>query len=421
MRRLFFSLLLLSLLPLGFALLVWFSLEPTPRVEVANSLTHQDIERARQIIAKNNPYRLKAGALHILNLSEKDLSLAANYLIRNLGSGGAIITLLPGELKLQASIQLPENPVNPYVNLDLTIAETQGKTSISKLYIGQVPVPGRLADIVLIEIMQYLFHHEDRQLIKDTIKKLSLSKGHMQIHYKWKPELIAKVKSHLISPQDKDRLRRYYKKMAELTRQPGLKHRSSVMFIMRPLFAHAQLQSKNGDPIAENRAALTVLAAYVMPRSFNALMPNISDLPLPRRFTLTLDRRKDFVEHFVGSAALAATGDAQLADAVGLYKEVADSKGRSGFSFTDLAADRAGTRFGEIATTSHGHARRVQQLLASGATEMDLMPKVNDLPENMTEKAFKQRFGKIGSPEFNKVKQQIEQRIAACRLYRETS
>jgi len=61
----------------------------------------------------------------------------------------------------------------------------------------------------------------------------------------------------------------------------------------------------------------------------------------------------------------------------------------------------------------------VQQLLASGAQERDLMPRVDDLPENMTAREFKQRFKEIGSPAFNRLKQQIEQRIAACRLYRE--
>jgi len=126
MRRLFFSLLFLLLLPLGLALLAWLSFEPVPQVAVADTLTHQDVARAREILAQNNPYRLKADALHILSLSEKDLSLAANYLIRNIGSGGVIIKLTPNQLKLRASIQLPENPVNPYVNLDVLITESEG-------------------------------------------------------------------------------------------------------------------------------------------------------------------------------------------------------------------------------------------------------------------------------------------------------
>ena len=33
-------------------------------------------------------------------------------------------------------------------------------------------------------------------------------------------------------------------------------------------------------------------------------------------------------------------------DAIGVYKEVRDSRGGSGFSFNDMAANRAGTRFG---------------------------------------------------------------------------
>ncbi len=420
MRRLFFSLLLLSLLPIGLGLLVLLALEPAPKIEVAAALTHRDIDRARKIIARNNPYRLKAGALYNLRLSENDLTLAANYLIKNRAAGGALVKLSPGKLHLQASFKLPDNPVNPYINLQLIVAETKGKTTVSELHIGQLPVPGRLAGFVLVEVMRYLLHSKDRQLIKDTIKKITFSNGYMQVVYKWKPELIAKVKSRLISPQNKDRICSYYRKMAELTRQPGLRHRSSLMFILRPLFVYAQQRSKGGDPVAENRAALTALAAYVLPKSFNALMPCTSDLPRPRRFVLNLDRRKDFVEHFVGSAALAAMGDARLADAVGLYKEVADSKGRSGFSFTDLAVDRAGTRFGEIATGSAVDARKVQALLAGGAREKDLLPKVRDLPENMTAKAFKQRFEKIGSPAFNQLKQQIEWRIDALELYRKT-
>ncbi len=422
MRRPLFSLLLLLLLlPLGLGLLLLFALEPVPKIKATGSLTHQDIERARQIIAQHNPYRLKAGALQRLVLSEKDLTLAANYLIKNTGAGegGAVIRLRPGRLHLKATVRLPESPAGDYINIQLTIAEEQGKTRVSELYIGSVPVPGPLADFVLVEMMRYLLHTEERVLIEETIKRLSFLHGTMQILYRWQPEWITRIKSRLIPPQERARIRSYYSKMAELTRQPGLRQRVSLMYIMRPLFAYARQRSENSDPVAENRAALVVLAAYVMPRVFSALMPEVSDLPRPRRFVLTLNRRKDFVEHFVGSAALAATGDARLADAVGLYKEVADSKRRSGFSFTDLAADRAGTRFGEIATASPGQARRVQQLVASGAREEDLMPSVHDLPENMTAEAFRLRFNRIGSPAFNALRQQIEQRIAACRLYRE--
>jgi len=312
----------------------------------------------------------------MLILEEKDLNLAANYLLKNIGTGGVQIELTPGRFNLQASIALPKNPIKPYLNLALTIDEKHGNANIVELHVGQISVPGRLAELIFFELIQNIFPSEDQRLFKDVIKDLSLSTGKLQITYEWKPELISEVKSRLISPQDKERIRSYYRKLAEITRQPELKKRPSAIQLMKPLFMHAQSRSKNGNPIIENRAALIVLAAYVVPGEFSTLMPKTSDLPMPRRFTLTLNQRKDFAEHFLLSAAIAATGDAILADAVGLYKEVADSKGKSGFSFTDLAADRAGTRFGETATASFGHAHKIQQLFSEGVKEGDFMPKV---------------------------------------------
>ena len=419
MRFILRTLLLLSLPLLAVAALVWFGLEPAPRIMPSQALSHRDVERARQIIARHDPRRLETGARNTLTLGEQDLNLAANYLIKTYGEGGARIRLQPDRLRLQASIRLPDNPINPYLNLTLAVEETGGDANIRSLRIGRVPVPGRLAELVLAEMAQHLLRTEDQQLFRDVIKELSLSDGRLRITYEWSPELISELKSRLISPQDNERIRSYYGRLSEISRQPGLKRRLSVMAFLRPLFAHARARSVNGDPVAENRAAILVLAAYVRPGSFSTLMPKTSDLPMPRRRTLTLERRKDFAEHFLISAALAAAGDATLSDAVGLYKEIADSKGRSGFSFTDLAADRAGTRFGEITTASARQARRAQQLLAGPAVESDIIPKVRDLPEHMNEREFKRRFGHIGSPGFRKLKQKIERRIAACRLYRD--
>ena len=49
----------------------------------------------------------------------------------------------------------------------------------------------------------------------------------------------------------------------------------------------------------------------------------------------------------------------RLSDVIGLYKEIEDSRGGSGFSFNDIAADRAGTRFGEKAVASEDSARGI--------------------------------------------------------------
>jgi hypothetical protein len=149
-----------------------------------------------------------------------------------------------------------------------------------------------------------------------------------------------------------------------------------------------------------------------------AIVPDAKDWPRPATRTVTLNGRTDFPQHFTVSAALAAHAGAPLSDAIGLYKEVDDSRQGSGFSFNDIAADRAGTRFGEIATQSPASARGLQRRVKMGIRESDLMPETADLPEFMPEAEFKRRYGGIGAPSYQRMMQDIERRVAACRLYR---
>ena len=117
------------------------------------------------------------------------------------------------------------------------------------------------------------------------------------------------------------------------------------------------------------------------------------------------------------SAALAANTGGPFADSVGIYKEVSDSRGGSGFSFNDIAADRAGSRLGELAERRET-ARRLQERLAGPLKERDVMPATSDLPEFMPEPEFKRRFGGIGEPAYARMMAEIEKRIAELSLYR---
>ncbi len=133
---------------------------------------------------------------------------------------------------------------------------------------------------------------------------------------------------------------------------------------------------------------------------------------------VTLAGRTDFPQHFTISAALTATAGSPLSDAVGLYKEVDDARRGSGFSFNDIAADRAGTRFGALAMAGPDARARLETVLARGLREADLIPDVRDLPEFMAEPEFLRRFGGVGAPPYRRMMADIEQRIAALPLYR---
>jgi tetratricopeptide (TPR) repeat protein len=190
----------------------------------------------------------------------------------------------------------------------------------------------------------------------------------------------------------------------------------SLARLMPPLFGLAIERGAQGDQTRENRAAIVVLALYATGQPLDRVVPAAAGWRKPAGRTVTLGGRDDFPKHFLVSAALAAEAGSPLADAIGVYKEVEDSRGGSGFSFNDIGADRAGVRFGEVASRSLPRARTLARALAAGVPESDFMPDVSDLPEFMPEAEFKRRFGGLDSPGYAKMIAKIDQRVDATPL-----
>ena len=143
--------------------------------------------------------------------------------------------------------------------------------------------------------------------------------------------------------------------------------------------------------------------------------------PVIRTSGVRLGGRGDLAQHFALSAWLAATGGEGLSDLAGLYKELKDAQGGSGFSFTDLAADRAGSRFGEACTRSPAWAGAFQSRLAGIGKSDRFFPAIGDLPEFMAQAEFQRRFGGVGQPAYQRMEAEIERRIAGLAIYREPS
>jgi len=188
--------------------------------------------------------------------------------------------------------------------------------------------------------------------------------------------------------------------------------------LIAPLFGLAAARSEGGDPVAENRAALLVLAFFANGRGLQAIVPAAASWPRPAPRAVLLAGRQDLAKHFAISAAISAHSGAPLADAIGLYKELEDARGGSGFSFDDLAADRAGTRFGELAAGGRGAARALQRRVLAGGAAQGLLPPVADLPGGLQEREFVRRYGGVGAPAYERELERIDGRIDALPLYR---
>ena len=411
--RLLFYLFLLA--PLVMGTIGWLALSESSLAFGAKELTHQDIARAKQILRRYDPRHSRAGRTRHIALTEQDLNLAANYALQTYAGGGAHIDLLQNEAAVSVSARIPYFRIKPFVNLRAKVLATSPIPQITNLTVGRVPIPDLLSGWLFKQVATIALSSADIELAQDTLQSVRILGGQVLVSYRWHPRLVDAVRDNIIAMHDRDALNAYHAKLAELTAR-GVGSTGSLATFLPQFAALAASRSRTGQAVEENRAMLLVLGAWASGHGLRAFVPDAA--VRPKRFRLTLHRRRDLARHYLISAALAVGGDSLLADAVGLFKEVSDSNRGSGFSFTDLAADRAGTRFGDLATRSEADARRLQMALASQLNDRDLMPVASDLPEHLSEAEFSRRYIAIGSPAYQLLIDEIERRLDATPLIR---
>ncbi|HAK63583.1 MAG TPA: hypothetical protein DCO82_10135 [Alphaproteobacteria bacterium] len=132
---------------------------------------------------------------------------------------------------------------------------------------------------------------------------------------------------------------------------------------------------------------------------------------------VTIQGRHDLVQHYLTSAGLQLAAGVNVANVIGEFKEIADTlRGGSGFSFSDIAADRAGVVLAQKAGDAK-HAYRMQAVLSRVKQESDYFPDISGLPDNMTQAEFESRYGNVDSARYRSLMADIERRIASVPAY----
>lgn len=412
-------LLLIFTLPLLAVGLVYLAIDDTAVVQGQALLTPAHVERARWLLARHDPRTMRAGVLRSIVVSEADLDLAANYLLNQYGKSASRVVLHDGSINVRASLNLPINPIGRFINLDLSLRETGALPRIDALRLGRVPIPGFVGNWLLQQALDRLQQTDRLAAAADVIRQVRTRDGFLMVDFEWNDATPGRLQAALVGQEEQARWRVYQEHMVALAAQPAVGRVVSLDRLLGPLLQLAQERGgASGDAAQESRSALIVLAFYVNGKGLSALVPQARDWPMAKRHVVTLAGRTDLTQHFTISAALAATAGSPLADVVGLYKEMDDARGGSGFSFNDLAADRAGTRLGALAVSGAAGQSRLRKAVVAGLQENDLIPEVRDLPEFMRQDEFVRRFGGVGQPRYQAMVQRIEQRLAALPLYR---
>jgi hypothetical protein len=190
--------------------------------------------------------------------------------------------------------------------------------------------------------------------------------------------------------------------------------------LLQAAFPSSETHRGGLSSIEQNRAAILAfgialghskIARFTGLKSDSALVQNAVAVT---QGTI-LNGRSDWPRHFAVSAALAVLGHPIVSDAGGLMKEQLDTltKG-SGFSFGDLAADRAGVRFALAATRSDSAADAMQARLQSGFAQKDFFPLDIPFPENLSMDEFRHNFGNVGSERYQATVKQIDAALERC-------
>jgi hypothetical protein len=404
------------LFPLAVVAAIYLAIDLQPTVRRATEITPANIQRARQILEQNDPRKAASRTRQALTINQQDLDLAANYLAHFYANGGARLALRSGKIDLTASLRPPKIPFVFYFNIAAILSGGSTSLQFEELRVGRLPIPGFVGNWLMTQVGVRLIGKEIFDATNNSIKQVEIKNGQLIVAYEWPANQAGKLSAPVFSPDDQERLRVYQERLALINSAPKTKS-ISLAELLVALFELAASRSQQSSGVAENRAAIIALAFYTNGNSLGTLIPAAANWPRPSDRQVTLSGRDDFAKHFIVSAVLAASAGSPVANSVGVYKEIADSRGGSGFSFNDIAADRAGTRFGELAANI-ATAKKLQQRLVAGVTEKDLMPATADLPEFMQEAEFKRRFGGVDAPEYKKMMANIERRIAALSLYK---
>lgn len=187
--------------------------------------------------------------------------------------------------------------------------------------------------------------------------------------------------------------------------------------LLERAFIYAEDNSHGTDPVFPNQAAILALGvllgddqvAWVARRELD-WGRNEQREALRRR--VTLHQRNDLSMHFWVSAALTVLSDQHRALTVGLAKELSDATGGgSGFSFVDMAANKAGIRFAVVATRNASSARSVQARIRDGVNQHHFMPDISDLPEGIPVDLLEAVYGGLLGETTRMILAEIDRRI----------
>lgn len=406
-------------------------LDTAPAVMRTAALSPQDIDRVRDLTRRADPRGVPRDTSTLLVAPATDVDLVVHEAASRLLLGAARVQMRPTAADIRLSARVPRIELPLWLNVTATVHESpQGLPTLAALRVGRLPVPPALATWAARLAARRTGLEDALHTGLAMVQAVTLDAGGATARLRWDPRFADSLRSMLVPASMQAPLRAYAERLATVVSvprgdEPVALHRVvSAMFQLAAARSWAAIERAGGSPTqpddqalaiaaTENRAALLTLALYTVGQPLPRLVPAAHDWPQPRVRPVLGAGREDHPQHLLVSAVLAAEGGGRLADAIGVLKEVGDRGGAgSGFSFDDLAADRAGLRLGQRAVRD---PLGLQMRLREVARDADLLPGMDGLPSFLDEAQFRTEIGGEGSPRYRALLSTIESRVSALR------
>ena len=399
------------------------SLQAQPSVSFASDqYSGQELGRIHQFIqqSESTPTHKR------VEFSEQDL----NELLRHSSQQFKKHLDFTGHVKLhpqRSELLLSINthlPLRPYLNLRIDF-NTQGKNLILLGgQIGSIELPQQSVELLVNMTMPYAQQHPQYtsgSQLWQTIEAITISEKHVAIDF----NIDEKVQAQLQHQQlelfiGKTALQRlpFYQQAIEQQFANRLGQRIKLYEVMHAMFNLALSQPQANtidDSIADNKAILLALFLHTADREDFELLNLKQHVNLPQRpIELTIERRKDLATHFLSTAVITLFANSSIADAIGLYKELQDQNGYSGFSVSDLIADRAGSLFASQLIDPQ-RAQALQKAIALSQQEHDFFPVTYPLASQLEQQLHNHSGNQQAM--LAHIEQQIDQHARSVAIY----
>lgn len=396
----------------------------SPDVPLAGDPEHEDEAALRELLhAIGDPRDLEDGQLVTVELSQAQISALAAEASRRRQRVSARARLREGGLEVVLSAESPKPWLTPYVNVHATIDGPPTAPRVRDARLGDLPIPDALGQMLFdLGLREIRARDPIADAAVGAVEEVTYGAEALTVSVRWtetlRDQLRAAGREVVAQELGGDRLPGYFEALRRVVEDP--RETRTLGEVMTPLFALARRRVAEGaEARPEVEAAIVALTLYSLEMPPSDVLGEDAPAPLPTR-SVQVHARQDLARHFLVSAVTTLFAHRAVANALGIAKELRDSEDAdgSGFSFADLAADRAGTRLMEEGTRSPARLEALLARLSRPVADEDLVPAVGDLPEGMDAAAFRAAYEHVDSEAYRALVARIDRRTDACDAHR---